>query len=66
MSIIEYIADNTIHIYNEMFNPGVIIDKIPPATKESIIITLKNLKTPDLFVKRVKTEENIIKIIARK
>ena len=59
-------ADNTIHIYNEIFKPGVIIDKIPPAIKESIIITLKNLNIPDLFVKRVRTEENIIKIIVRK
>lgn len=54
------------HIYSEIFSPGVIIDKIPPEIKESIITTLKNLKMPDLFVKRVITAENMIKIIVRK
>lgn len=39
---------------------------MPPATRESIIDTLKNLKKLDLFVKRVMTEENIIKSIPKK
>jgi hypothetical protein len=39
---------------------------IPPPTNASIITTLTNLKKPDLFVKRVITDENIIRINAKK
>lgn len=42
------------------------MDKIPPATSESIITTLINLKNPDLLVRRVITEENIIRIMVIK
>lgn len=49
-----------------MFKPGLIIEIIPPMIKVSIITTLKNLKIPDLFVKRVITEENIIRIMDTK
>lgn len=66
MSIIEYMAENNMHTYNEIFKPGLIIEIIPPAINESIMTILMNLKIPDLFVKRVITEENTIRTIATK
>ena len=54
------------HTYNEIFKPGLIIEIIPPAINESIMTILMNLKIPDLFVKRVITEENTIRTIATK
>lgn len=48
--------------YKEIFNPGLSMDITPPATKADIINTLTNLKKPDLFVRSVVTDENIIKI----
>ncbi len=42
------------------------MDNIPPTTNAAIIKAPINLKNPDLFVKIVVTEENIIKINVRK
>lgn len=53
-------------IYKEIFKPGLSIDMIPPTTNANIITTLTNLKNPDLFVNKVVTEENIIKIRVKK
>ncbi|MDR3596115.1 hypothetical protein [Clostridium sp.] len=53
-------------IYKDMFKPGLSIDIIPPTTSANIITTLTNLKKPDLFVNKVVTEENIIKISVEK
>jgi len=52
--------------YKDIFNPGFSIERIPPATSANIIITLINLKKPDLFVNKVVTEENIIKMRVKK
>ncbi|CUU45674.1 MULTISPECIES: hypothetical protein [Clostridium] len=54
------------HTYREILSPGFSIDMIPPTTNAVIITTLTNLKKPDLFVRRVVTDENIIKINTRK
>lgn len=56
----------TVHTYKNILNPGFKIEAIPPVTSASIIITLINLKNPDLLVIRVVTEENIIKIKVKK
>lgn len=53
-------------IYKDIFKPGLIIDMIPPITKANIITTLTNLKKPDLLVKSVVTDENIIRIKVKK
>ena len=52
--------------YKDIFNPGLSIDITPPTTSANIINTLTNLKKPDLFVNKVVTEENIIKISVKK
>ena len=53
-------------IYKDIFIPGLRIEITPPTTSASIITTLTNLKKPDLFVNRVVTEENIIKMSVKK
>jgi len=55
-----------IQTYKDIFNPGLSIEIIPPATSANIITTLTNLKKPDLFVNKVVTEENIIKMSVKK
>ena len=52
--------------YKDIFNPGLRIEITPPTASASIIIALTNLKKPDLFVNKVVTEENIIKISVKK
>jgi hypothetical protein len=52
--------------YKEMLSPGLSMDITPPTTSASIITTLTNLKKPELFVRSVVTEENIIKTRVRK
>lgn len=42
------------------------MDRIPPPVRVAIMTTLTNLKKPDLFVKSVVTDENIIKINVKK
>lgn len=49
-----------------MLSPGFNINNTPPTTNAEIIMAPINLKNPDLFVKSVVTEENIIKINVRK
>lgn len=66
MSIKEYTAIRIMQIYRDMFSPGLSIDMMPPNTKATIITMLTNLKKPDLLVKRVVTDENIIKIKVKK
>lgn len=55
-----------IQTYKHMFNMGFSINIMPPIINAKIIIILTNLKNPDLFVKSVVTEENIIKINTKK
>ena len=52
--------------YKEIFNPGLRIEITPPTISANIITTLTNLKKPDLFVNKVVTEENIIKMSVKK
>ncbi|WP_171773789.1 hypothetical protein [Clostridium saccharobutylicum] len=59
-------AVRSIQTYNATLSPGLSIERIPPITNANIISTLTNLKKPDLFVIRVVTEENIIKISVKK
>ena len=66
MSIKEYTAIRIMQTYKEIFNPGLSIDITPPATSAAIMTALINLKKPDLFVNRVVTDENIMKISAKK
>ena len=54
------------HTYKNILSPGFNIEATPPVTSASIIITLINLKKPDLLVISVVTEENIIKIKVKK
>lgn len=44
-----------------ILSPGLRIIRMPPVINASIMRTLTNLKKPDLFVKRVVTEENMIR-----
>ena len=49
-----------------MLSPGLTIASTPPTTSDAIISAPMNLKNPDLFVRRVVTEENIININVKK